>query len=265
MIDKIYIPTVGRSDRQITWKNLPQKWKEKTVLVVDAADSDKYNMPIITIPEGMKGIASIREWIVKQSQEEKICMFDDDLDLVYTRTSNETGQTNRKLNDNEIDDMFSLMDEWLNNYVFCGLDATWSHPQFDTDYKLCGRVCSNVFYNIKTLPMNELNWTDIEISEDYNIALQLLTKGFPNKISTRYRVSPVGNFSSGGCSSYRTIELHNESFIKLQEKFPKFITLKEKIQNSGLWKGQKRLAGVIQWKKAYESSQISTLTSFFNA
>ena len=99
MIDKIYIPTVGRIDKQITWNNLPEKWKEKTVLVVDAIDSDKYDMPIITIPDGMKGIASIREWIVKQSQEEKICMFDDDLDLVYTRTSNETGSTNRKLND----------------------------------------------------------------------------------------------------------------------------------------------------------------------
>ena len=111
--------------------------------------------------------------------------------------------------------------------------------------------------------MNEINWTDLEISEDYNIALQLLTRGFPNKVSTRYRVSPVGNFSAGGCSSYRTIELHNESFIKLQKKFPKFITLKEKVQNSGLWKGQKRLAGVIQWKKAYESSQKSSLSNFF--
>ena len=66
----------------------------------------------------------------------------------------------------------------------------------------------------------------------------------------------------GGCSSQRTIKLHNESFIKLQEKFPKFVTLKEKVQNSGLWKGQKRLAAVIQWKKAYESSQITTLEEF---
>ena len=263
MIDKIYIPTCGRSDRQITWNNLPQKWKDKTVLVVDSTEVNKYDKPILSIPEGMKGIASIREWIVKQTQEEKICMFDDDLDLVYTRKTDESGPTNKKLNDDEVDEMMNLMSEWLDDHVFCGLDATWSHPQFDIDYKFCGRVCSNVFYNIKTLPMNEINWTDLEISEDYNIALQLLTRGFSNKVSTRYRVSPVGNFSAGGCSSYRTIELHNESFIKLQEKFPKFITLKEKVQNSGLWKGQKRLAGVIQWKKAYESSQKSSLSNFF--
>ena len=40
MIDKIYIPTIGRNDRQITWNNLPQKWKDKTVLVVDSSDKD---------------------------------------------------------------------------------------------------------------------------------------------------------------------------------------------------------------------------------
>ena len=262
MIDRIYIPTIGRSDRQITWNNLSQKWKDKTVLVIDSSEENMYNEPTITIPKEVKGIASTREWIVKQAKEEKICMFDDDLDLVYTRTSEETGATNRKLNDDELDEMFDLMDRWLDDHVFCGLDATWSHPQFKIDYKFCGRVCSNVFYNTKTLPVNDINWTDIEISEDYNVALQLLTKGFSNKVSTRYRVNPVGNFSSGGCSSYRTIDLHNRSFVELQKKFPQFVELREKTQNSGLWKGKERLAGTIQWKKAYQSSQVNTLESF---
>ena len=262
MIDKIYIPTIGRNDRQITWNNLPQRWKDKTVLVVDSSDKDIYDKPTITLPDDVKRIASIREWIVKNSKEKKICMFDDDLDFIYTRRENETGSTNKKLDDAGIDDMMYLMSGWLDDHVFCGLDATWSHPRFDMDYKFCGRVCSNVFYNVETLPMHDISWTDIEISEDYNIALQLLTKGYPNKISTRYRVSPVGNFSSGGCSSYRTIELHNKSFKELQKKFPQFVDLKEKTQNSGLWKGKKRLAGTIQWKKAYESSQTSSLEKF---
>ena len=264
MIDKIYIPTVGRGDKQITWENLPQKWRDITTLVVNHEDKDKYDKPTLLLPKGVKGIASVREWIVKQAKEQKICMLDDDLNFVYTKKTDEVGQTNRKLNEDDFEKMMSLMSNWLDKYVFCGLDATWSHPQFEIDYKFCGRVCSNVFYNTKTLPMHEINWTDIEISEDYNIALQLLTRGLANKVSTRFRVSPVENFSSGGCSSYRTIELHNQSFVKLQKKFPNFVKLKEKVQNSGLWKGQKRIAGIIQWKKAYESSQINTLEEFIN-
>ena len=165
--------------------------------------------------------------------------------------------------EDDFEKMMSLMSGWLDKYVFCGLDATWSHPQFEIDYKFCGRVCSNVFYNTKTLPMHDINWTDIEISEDYNIALQLLTRGLANKVSTRYRVSPVDNFSSGGCSSYRTIELHNYSFLKLQKKFPSFVKLKEKVaKNSGEWSNKVKLAAIIQWKKAYESSQVNTLDAF---
>ena len=264
-INRIYIPTYGRVGKQKTYDNLPDKWKEKTYLVV-SPDEIHSGYQTISCPIQGQGIAPVREWIVKQSQEEKICMFDDDLEFVYTRKKDEKGPTNKPLTEIQFDDMFDQMDRWLDDHVFCGLDATWSHPRFGktvpVDGKFCGRVCGNIFYNIKTLPINELNWTDLEVSEDYNITLQLLTKGFPNKISTGYRVNPVGNFSLGGCSSQRTIKLHNESFIKLQEKFPKFVTLKEKVQNSGLWKGQKRLAAVIQWKKAYESSQINTLEEF---
>ena len=34
MIDVIYIPTYGRVGQQKTYDNLPDKWKEKTYLVV---------------------------------------------------------------------------------------------------------------------------------------------------------------------------------------------------------------------------------------
>ena len=76
MINKIYIPTVGRCDKQITWENLPQKWKDITTLVVNHEDKDKYDKPTLSLPESIKGIASVREWIVKQAKEEKICMLD---------------------------------------------------------------------------------------------------------------------------------------------------------------------------------------------
>ena len=60
MIDRIYIPTIGRSDRQITWNNLSQKWKDKTVLVIDSSEENMYNEPTITIPKEVKGIEKIQ-------------------------------------------------------------------------------------------------------------------------------------------------------------------------------------------------------------
>ena len=85
MIDRIYIPTIGRCDKQITWQNLPQKYKNITTLVVNFEDKEKYDKPTLLLPKGIKGIASIREWVVKQAKEEKICMLDDDLNFVYTK------------------------------------------------------------------------------------------------------------------------------------------------------------------------------------
>ena len=75
MIDKIYIPTIGRNDRQITWNNLSDKWKEKTIIVVDESEYNEYSSlypSVLSLPKGMKGIAPIREWIVKQATEEKM-------------------------------------------------------------------------------------------------------------------------------------------------------------------------------------------------
>ena len=94
MIDRIYIPSYGRANKQITWDNLPEKWKERTTIVVDASEVKEYSSlypNVLSSPKGMKGIAPIREWIVKQATEEKISMLDDDLNFVYTRREDEEG------------------------------------------------------------------------------------------------------------------------------------------------------------------------------
>ena len=43
MIDKIYIPTVGRGDKQITWENLPQKWRDITIMVIQEKEKHLYD------------------------------------------------------------------------------------------------------------------------------------------------------------------------------------------------------------------------------
>ena len=105
MIDRIYIPSYGRPNKQITWNNLSDKWKEKTTIVVDESEYNEYSSlypSVLSLPKGMKGIAPIREWIVKQATEEKISMLDDDLNFVYTRREDEDVQKNRKCNDDDM-------------------------------------------------------------------------------------------------------------------------------------------------------------------
>ena len=53
MIEKIYIPTLGRVDNQKTYNNLPEKWQKKTYLVVQDQEYDEYDKSykIIRLPK----------------------------------------------------------------------------------------------------------------------------------------------------------------------------------------------------------------------
>ena len=43
---KIYIPTLGRVEKQITFDNLPDKYKEKVVLVVQEHERSQYKFDV---------------------------------------------------------------------------------------------------------------------------------------------------------------------------------------------------------------------------
>ena len=42
MIEKLFIPTLGRVNNQKTYNNLPEKWQKKTYLVVQDQEYDEY-------------------------------------------------------------------------------------------------------------------------------------------------------------------------------------------------------------------------------
>ena len=59
MIERIYIPTVRRTDNQITYNNLPDELKERVIMVVEPGERHLYKYPCeyLEIPEKFKEIA----------------------------------------------------------------------------------------------------------------------------------------------------------------------------------------------------------------
>ncbi len=262
-MNNLYIPTYGRVNKQIAFDSLPDKWKDKTVLVVHP-DEQHDGYPTISCPVQGTGIAQVRAWISQLAQGTRYGVIDDDIEFVYTRRDDEEGPSNSKLSDTQFDDMIAEFNSWMDDgYIHCGADASWNPPTRDKDNKDNGRICGNVFYDGTKLPVNDIDWTGLQIAEDYYVTLQLLTMGYPNKISYRNRVNPNETQAKGGCSTFRTLEVHNESMKELQKKYPQFVKLREKIaKNSGEWSNQVKLAATISWKEAYKSSQVSTLDQF---
>jgi hypothetical protein len=262
-ISKLYIPTYDRVGSQACFDSLPVKWKEKTVLVVHPEEiHDGY--PTLSCSVQGTGIAPVRQWISKYAEGTRYGVIDDDCVFQYTLRENEEGPSNRPLTDEEFDVMIDLFDSWMNEgFTFVGSDAAWNPPTRDKDYRTNSRLSGNVFYSEK-LPVSNLDWLSLPISEDYYVALQLLTQGYQNRVSLKYRINPGTTQAKGGCSTQRTLDSHNESLVKLREKFPAFVQLREKIaKSSGEWSGKTKLAATILWKKAYHSSQINSLEEFF--
>ena len=81
MIDIIYIPTYGRVGQQKTYDSLPDKWKEKTYLVV-SPDEIHSGYQTISCPIQGKGIAPVRKWIAEHGEGKRYSVLDDDIEFV---------------------------------------------------------------------------------------------------------------------------------------------------------------------------------------
>lgn len=272
MIDYIIIPTLGRMDKQITYNTLPEKYKERTRLVVQEHEYDQMaemygSERVLKLPSHIKRIAPTREWIFDQFKEHRHIVFDDDLFFcVKDPNENPTQEQSTKwltryFDEQDFDDAFHLIESWMDEgYAFGGLQPAWVIPDVrNWPYRENTRIMTNCFFDGPRIP-RDLEWYRVDSGEDFDLNLQLLTRGYKNIVSTRYVVRCSATQTKGGCSEWRDLNLHNECQLKLQELWPDFIRVKEKEVTTGAWAGHKKLSLHILHKKAYESSQSNEST-----
>ena len=78
MIKKIYIPTLGRVDSQITYDNLPQKYKDMVTLVVTESERSLYDYSCnYLVTDDNIGIAKTRKMIMDDAGKINFLMVDD--------------------------------------------------------------------------------------------------------------------------------------------------------------------------------------------
>jgi len=266
MIDYFYIVTLNRVNNQRTYDSLPQFWKDRTKFVVQSHESEKYpkEYDLLILPDNITTINKTREYVIKNNSDKKFGLFDDDLLFTRTRGTNEQGASNLPMTERDFEDLEKTICDWFDSgYHHCGLDAVWNPPTRDKLYKTNSRICMNVFFDGHNIPIKDIDFSRLLFSSDFDVTLQLLRLGKQNRVSLKYRVGQNSTQSKGGCAEYRTIETHNDCMRKLAEYHKGFVELYEKLETgSGEWKGMKKLAAKISWKKAYQSSQVNNLEKF---
>jgi len=252
---KIYIPTRGRPRNQVTLEFFPKSMVEHgtVVLAIDEDEKDQYDkypdVPKLVIPAFVKGISAKRKYIVEQSTDPRIVMLDDDLRF-YIRKS-PTDWHLRYLEPDEYYALFGLLDEWMDHgYAHVGISAREGNNRVEDLSVENTRYMRVLGYNLEAFP-STVEWNRTQVMEDFDISLQLLRKGKACKVSYYYAQGQKSSNADGGCSEWRTIDVHNAGAERLNELHPTCVKVVEK-QTKTAWNGLPRKDVIVGWKKAYK-------------
>lgn len=247
---KIIIPTYRRTDNQRTWEQIKHTaWSDQVVAVCDAQDAvhlEDQGLPVVLVPDTVKTIADKRAWIIETWPQKKICMFDDDL-----RFFNRIGPHSPKLkpaDTNSMDHMLRTICELLDEYAHVGVSPRGGNNRLDVPMVSNTRMMYVLGYQTGIL-LRHCELGRIQHREDFDYTLQLLKKGYQNRVLSHWACDNVYN-EAGGASEERTIEASNADAYKLAELHPGFVTPRKKNYKVSI----PRVEVTCYWKKAYESS-----------
>ena len=264
MIDTIYIPTLGRSHNQITFDNMTSNAQQITKLVVQPKEKHLYgNYPIIVLPNNDIGITETRKFIWKHGKESRYFVMDDDLKCACRKPWHNGEKTKRMMTSKDWDICLSTTSSFMDNGISWGGFRTGGLPPSGKEYTDNTGTAEVFFFDGTQLPnADELDW-DLTTAEDISLSLQLLSKGYSNRVWDRFVYLSDFVGTEGGCLDMgRDLKMINDNHKKLIEKFPKYVS----------YNGHREMMGgtfnkiKVQYKKAYNDSQESksSLESYMN-
>jgi hypothetical protein len=221
---KIYVVSAGRPASQKTASFLLRAGVEFTTLVPSGEVADyRRALPdshISAEPAGMRGIRAKRQWLLDKVRG-PLVMLDDDLTF-YARQAGEPPTFGRA----EPPQLRAMLDQvavMLGQYAHGGVADRfmWQsrplHTQFNKRYThvLC--------YNTTLFPKPPPRYRT-ETAEDIDLCLQLLLLGKSSFLLTDWAQSDVP-WAPGGCSSWRTPELSDDSICQLARYFPDIVLI----------------------------------------
>lgn len=189
--------------------------------------------------------------IAAERGERKFVMLDDDIGFLVRRDA-DTWRL-RGTEPSEVGDMFHWIDAQLDTYQQVGISAREGNNRpgvgpVETLVDVNTRCMRVLAY--QTDVFNAMKHGRVDFMEDFDIALQILESGGSNILSYWWAQGQAKTNDSGGCSDYRTHELHERSAIAMSELHPGFVGLRQKKNKTDADGFGTRTECTIYWKKA---------------
>jgi hypothetical protein len=271
-LQRIYIPTLGRVDTQITYDGMPDWIKDITYIVVqpheEVAMKERYpNANIKVLPTHIKGICLTREWIINDGGNNFYGMIDDDVTFWKRNVDRSTGKknadkSNEAFTDTDWDDMIEWVeDKWNKGYTIAGNRAKGLPPNGKDDMEF-GKLIQVFWINGNKLHRDKLVW-EIPFVEDVHFILQILGMGGKTIVSDRFLYDCEEYGNEGGCQlAGRTAQINLDNMNYLASLYPHIIKMENKFHHKG--NGFVNQKHTIYFKKAYNPYYGRVMNTFWD-
>lgn len=250
----IYVPSSGRAQHQPTLTALVEAGLAP-VLVVQQREFEDYfaawgkTASIIALPPSITTIAPTRQYILENcGSSDTFVMCDDDLTFYARRLDYPTRL--RDMFPGELCETFNELELALQRHAHAGLAAREGANRNATPFLYNTRIMRVLGYQRDPLISRNIRFDDMEVMEDFHVALRLLEAGFTNCVVNGWAHNQKGSSSAGGCSVWRTPALHAAAAHQLATLHPGVVQVVEK-ETKQAWGGGVRTDVRIAWKKAY--------------
>lgn len=253
---KLFIHTYDRWDKTGTFEALPAELQENCVLVVQEREVHRYlshPAKLWVLPKNIKRLSPTRQFMIERAEEvwgdRYICMMDDD--FINFGYRNDPDKWNLKVaTPHQVKLLFRKMERWLGmGLAHCGISSRVANNRIEKEYLTNARMTQLLCYDLHQLREAEVRFDRVPCMQDFDMTLQLLTKGYDNRVLYRGCTNARGTGQKGGCASYRTPEMQSKTARKLKKLHPDFVRLREKQTKD--W--PEPITDVtISWKKAGE-------------
>ena len=150
--------------------------------------------------------------------------------------------------------MIAEIDELLDVYAHGAVAPREGGNRVTDDILYNVRCLRALFYRTDVLKVYDIRFTDMEVMEDFHVALSLLRQGFKSVTINHMVQNQNGSNLPGGCSDYRSMEMQERAAHTLKERHPDFVTVVQK-ETKTAWGGGMRTDVRVAWKKAYAASR----------
>lgn len=262
---RVFIPTYKRLHNQPTLQALSKSGVVVTLVVrpdeLVGASKLAQNTPnctVLTLPTTVTNIGQTRQWIVDNTDEERIIMMDDDLAFACRgkRTDNPL-----YLSPSDPEDVHAMVDwmyESLRDEALVGISAREGNNRKPEPRERNARMMRAWGFNKSAFNSIGARFDQMNCMEDFDVILTFLTNGYDALINNEFTTNQAGSNTDGGCSTYRTLEVQAEAAHALAKKYPGLVKVVKKETKSA-WGGGERTDVTIYWKKAAEYGKRSHL------